>query len=182
MLFSFNGNHIFFENQTTSLSVKASVNTFPNYKHVLPRVSGYIVSLHRGKLLSDLKLIAKGIKTRNNGTCFLFSKNSLRIYREDAGSVIPRDMGINYSGPEFKTAFNSKFIIEFLEHVDSKQIEIHFSGPDSAFEWKPDNDNSGFDYRYLIMPLNIGQDDEQSGEFKDEKLCAVCREILGGTQ
>jgi DNA polymerase-3 subunit beta len=65
---------------------------------------------------------------------------------------------VNYNGEDMEIGFNSKFLIEMLQNMDSEQIQIEMSDPGRAGIIVPhDGEDEDEDILMLVMPIMLGQ-------------------------
>lgn len=153
--FSFDKNNLFFKYNNRILSSRIIDQKFPNYKAVIPAKAEYEPVIKKEELLQTLRRILI-FKTRNNGVIFNFTENKLILERTTPEKGEAHDeLEIEYSGPSIKVAFNGNFIIDFLTHVESEEIQIGIIDQDNSFIFKPMIDTEDVSFIYVVMPLNI---------------------------
>ena len=85
----------------------------------------------------------------------LFEKNKLILERTTPEKGEAHDeIDIKYSGKPCDVAFNGNFIIDFLTHIESTDIQIGINDSESSFIFKP-REKPEVNYIYVVMPLNI---------------------------
>ncbi len=152
--FTFDKNNLFFKFNNRVLSSRVIDQKFPNYKAVIPESTKYKAIVNTSDLLTTLRRVLV-FKTRNNGVYFKFTDGKLILERTTPEKGEAHDeMEIEYVGENFSVAFNGNFIVDFLTHIESEQIEIGMNDNDSSFIFKPIQDEE-LDYIYVVMPLNI---------------------------
>ncbi|MCK4836318.1 MAG: DNA polymerase III subunit beta [Candidatus Aminicenantes bacterium] len=152
--FSYDKNNLFFKYQNRILSSRIIDQKFPNYKTVIPEETQFQAILKSEDLLDTLRRVLI-FKTRNNGVVFKFSNNKLILERTtpEKGEA-HEELHIDYSGNNIEVAFNGNFIIDFLTHIDSDEIQIEMNDSDSSFVFKSRKDED-IHFIYVVMPLNI---------------------------
>ncbi len=157
MDFTYDKNNLFFKdnNNNRILSSRIIDQKFPNYKSVIPEKTQIKTILNTDDLLQILRRVLI-FKTRNNGVIFNFGDNKLIIERTamEKGEA-HEEMDIDYTHQPINVAFNGNFIIDFLTHIDSKEIEVSMNDGESSFIFKPLSDAEDVDFIYVVMPLNI---------------------------
>lgn len=154
VLVEYDNNNLFFKIGSHELSSRIIDQKFPNYKSVIPEETKFKIVVNKEELLSSLKrsLI---FKTRNNGIFFKFSTNKLILERITPEKGESRDeIAIDYDGPKIDVAFNGSYIVDFLNHCQSENIEISMNDPDNSFIFRP-NMQTDINYTYVVMPLNL---------------------------
>ncbi len=152
--FSFDKNNLFFKYKNRILSSRIIDQKFPNYKAVIPENTAFKTVVKTDDLLQVLRRVLI-FKTRNNGVIFNFSDNKLILERTTPEKGEAHDeIDIDYTGKPINVAFNGNFILDFLTHVESEEIQICMNDAESSFVFKPLKDVDT-DFTYVVMPLNI---------------------------
>jgi DNA polymerase-3 subunit beta len=152
--FSFDKNNLFFKHKHRILSSRIIDQKFPNYKAVIPEKTTLKTVVKTEELLQVIRRVLI-FKTRNNGVKFIFSSNKLILERTTPEKGEAHDeIEIDYSGNPINVAFNGNFILDFLTHIDSEEIEINMNDSESSFIFKPIGDIET-NFIYVVMPLNI---------------------------
>lgn len=153
--FSHDKNNLFFKYDNRILSSRIIDQKFPNYKSVIPTETQFKAIINTEELLQTLRRVLI-FKTRNNSVTFSFTDNKLILERTtpDKGEA-REELDINYTDLAITVAFNGNFIIDFLTHIESKEIEICMNDGESSFIFKPISDSDDVNFIYVVMPLNI---------------------------
>lgn len=152
--FSFDKNNLFFRHKHRILSSRIIDQKFPNYKAVIPEKISFKTTVKTEELMQVLRRIMV-FKTRNNGVIFNFAGNKLIMERTTPEKGEAHDeLEIDYSGNPINVAFNGNFVLDFLTHIESEEVEISMNDAESSFIFKPlgELDTS---FIYVVMPLNI---------------------------
>jgi DNA polymerase-3 subunit beta len=160
--FTYDKNNLFFKYKNRVLSSRIIDQKFPNYKAVIPERVETETIVDREELLQTVRRILI-IKTRNNGVSFQFEDNRLILERTTPEKGEGHDeLEIQYQAKPVKVAFNGNFIVDFLSHVESKNIQIDIIDEDSSFIFKPlidkedpESQPDDVNFIYVVMPLNI---------------------------
>ncbi|MDY0296482.1 MAG: DNA polymerase III subunit beta [Acidobacteriota bacterium] len=152
--FAYDKNNLFFRAGNRVLSARIIDQKFPNYRAVIPEATRFKARLDTEALLTTLRRVLV-FKTRNNGVFFRFGKDKLILERStpEKGEA-HEELGIEYAGEEVKAAFNGNFVLDFLTHVESEQIEIGMNDGENSFVFRPVS-SQGVDFIYVVMPLNL---------------------------
>ncbi len=152
--FGYDKNNLFFKYNNRILSSRILDQKFPNYKAVIPDQITSKAVVNRELLLQTIRRILV-FETRDRGVRFNFYKNKLILERRtpEMGEGID-EIGIKYDGNELSVAFNGNFILDFLAHIDSEEINIDIVNSETAFVFKPLPEDE-INYIYVIMPINI---------------------------
>jgi DNA polymerase-3 subunit beta len=159
--FTFDKNNLFFKYKNRILSSRIIDQKFPNYKAVIPDRSEFETVVNKEELLQMLRRILI-FKTRNNGVVFQFGDNKLILERTTPEKGEGHDeLDIEFNAAPIRVAFNGNFIMDFLAHIESENIQISIIDEDSSFVFKPlsepgsDSEEEEVNFIYVVMPLNI---------------------------
>ena len=164
--FAFDQNNLFFKYKNRILSSRIIDQKFPNYKAVIPDRTEIETIVNKEELLQTLRRILI-FKTRNNGVNFHFTDNKLILERTTPEKGEAHDeLAVDFTANPIKVAFNGNFIIDFLSHIDSEEIQINIIDEDSSFIFKPligpkdekeddEKEEDDVNFIYVVMPLNI---------------------------
>jgi DNA polymerase-3 subunit beta len=127
---------------------------YPKYERVIPSVSEGSCRVNRQRLLSAVRGASIMACSKENRDIIEMSINdeSIRFTSatKDVGSAA-EEVEINKKGKDVRIAFNSKYIIDFLNAVDDDEVVI---------EYKDELDPGYFhtdmpDYTYVLMPVKV---------------------------
>lgn len=159
--FAFDKNNLFFKYKNRILSSRIIDQKFPNYKAVIPDRSEFEIVVNKEELLQMLRRILV-FKIRNNGVVFHFGDNKLILERTTPEKGEGHDeLDIDFNAAPVRVAFNGNFIMDFLAHIESENIQISVIDEDSSFVFKPlsepesDSEEEKVNFIYVVMPLNI---------------------------
>jgi len=75
----------------------------------------------------------------------------------DLANEAKERLSCNYNGEDIEIGFNSKFILEMINNLDSEEICIEMSAPNRAALIFPVAKNDGEDILMLVMPVMLNQ-------------------------
>ena len=64
-------------------------------------------------------------------------------------------LACEHEGDDIEIGFNSKFLIEMLANIESKQVELHLSAPNRAGLIIPTDQDENEDLLMLVMPVML---------------------------
>lgn len=139
-------NHIYFLTQLID-------GTFPDYNAVIPKNNPYMVELNREDFINAIRQAMVFAPEPNKQIRLNFKKNLLMIESStpELGKV---EDGIEcvYQDEPMTIGFNSKYLLDVLESLQSKNILFSFKTPDSpAIIYDPDDS----DFLAIIMPMKL---------------------------
>jgi DNA polymerase III subunit beta len=129
---------------------------FPDFERIIPKVSKIRVNVDKEEFLRNIKLASVFAKDSANVVKLSIKENSLEINAESQqhgtqkstlDAKVERD-----SKDKFEIAFNYRFLEEVLNVVDSDDVQIEFSEPNSPVLFIDKKDSN---YLHIIMPVKL---------------------------
>jgi DNA polymerase-3 subunit beta len=131
---------------------------YPNYEAVIPTKNPFKLSINRKNLLNALRRVAIFGSKSTHQVRFKISGKELVLTAEDIdySSEAKERLSCNYEGDDIEIGFNSKFMQEILNTLESENIDLELSAPNRAGIIIPDtNDAAAEDIIMLIMPVML---------------------------
>ena len=155
-----NRNQVLF--RTTDLHVVSRLieGAYPNLKQIIPTKFATKVVVSTGDLLKATKIASFFSRDNSNaitleiqpggeaGVGNVIISGAAAELGEDRGEI---DAVVN--GGSAKVQFNSRYVSDVLGAVQSAQVGLEISGPNSAAVFKPID---SVDYTHVIMPMHTG--------------------------
>jgi len=146
-------NHIRVQKNGIRFTSKLIDGKYPDYQAAIPTNSTHNLELDRDQFKDTLARVAilsnekfRGIRIRlKNGVMTLHSNNPENESAEE-------EIDINYSGEDFEIGFNVSYLLEAVNHLEGKIINLELSSPDSSALLHSHNDT---DTRYVVMPIRL---------------------------
>ena len=138
----------------TSIVVRLVDGQYPNYGQVIPakfdrsvtvNTSAFIGGLRRAELVAGDR--ASMVKIAVSNQQLIITANS-----ELAGNAY-EELEVEQTGDDLTIAFNARYLVEILNHIDSPQVVLEFLGPLSPAAIRPLESASGAHQLYVLMPL-----------------------------
>jgi len=132
-------NHYFF--------TKVINGKFPDYERIVPKELKHNITLAKETMINAIKqvnIISAEIKMR-------FSPNSIyfeSINDENFEAKTEFEINTNIT-EEFEIAVNSRYIIDFLSQIDTREFLMSFNEPNTPFQLKSEN------FLTIIMPIAL---------------------------
>ncbi len=148
------GNQLSLGAGPTSIVVRLVDGQYPKYGDVIPakfdrtmtvNTSALIGGLRRAELLAGDR--ASMVKLAISGQQLIITANS------DATGNAYEELEVEQTGDDLTIAFNARYLVEILNHIDSPQIVMEFVGPLSPAAIRPLEPVAGNDQLYVLMPL-----------------------------
>ena len=142
--------------------------TFPNYETVIPQDNNkrlniskkaFKAALERALIFSDV--ITRRVRLEMTNKMMTVRADNPELGREgeetlecsliDESDSADKD----FDKEPFVIAFNSHYLLECIEHMESDEINISFREPSKAAIIKPSEKNKDEDFMELIMPIRV---------------------------
>lgn len=125
--------------------------TYPDYRRIIPDESETEVIFDREELLSATRASLIFARENSNVVRWELEGNSVKIVSESPEMGENRvEVEAKIDGNGGEVAYNGKFILEFLQSVESQSVSYGISG---ALE--PGLFRVGDSYIYVVMPINL---------------------------
>ena len=126
---------------------------FPPYERVLPAETKTTAILEKDDLMRNIKLISVFARDFSNVVVCDFRKNELAMRPKKEGNEENTTVQeAQIKGEEMRVAFNFRYLLDFLNHTDSKSITIEMLRPDAPVVFRNEKNN---DFLHIIMPVRI---------------------------
>lgn len=147
-------NQLAFGAQNTSIVVRLVDGQYPNYTQVIPAQFDRSVTINTSALTAGLRRAelvagdrASMVKMNVADQRLIITANS-----DTTGSAY-EELEVEQTGEDLTIAFNARYLIEILLHVDAPQVKIEFLGPLSPASIRPSDEAEGIRQLYVLMPL-----------------------------
>lgn len=138
--------YLFIKSKEALFFTKLINGKFPDYHRILPKEFKFALELQKDKFVEAIKqisIISPEIKMILGNEKIAFE--SLSEENMEARTEIASD----YNQEEFIIAFSSKYILDFLSSIDTKEFTATFNQSNMPFELNSDN------FKTLVMPIFI---------------------------
>ncbi len=152
MIIGVTENQITFQIKTTLLMSRLVGGSFPNYEQVIPSKKDIIITLTTKELLAVTKRASLCAMDRGGSVKYALKKGVLQVSASSQNLEFNDELSIEYTGGDFKIAFNPQFMVEALKHVDSDKVTIGLTTPVNPALIEP---VGAGDYRFVVMPMRI---------------------------
>jgi len=148
------GNQLAFAAQNASIVVRLVDGQYPNYAQVIPasfdrsvtaNTSALIAGLRRAELVAGDR--ASMVKMSVSNARLIITANS------DTTGNAYEELDVEQTGDDLTIAFNARYLVEILNHIDAPQIVMEFLGPLSPAAIRPTGDAADVTQMYVLMPL-----------------------------
>jgi DNA polymerase-3 subunit beta len=148
------GNQLSLTAGEVTIVVRLVDGQYPNYQQVIPakfdrsvtvNTTGLIGALRRAELVAGDR--ASMVKMQVTNQNLIITANS-----DVAGNAF-EELEVEQSGEDLSIAFNARYLVEILTHVDSPQTVLDFLGALSPAAIRPLEPVAGSTLLYVLMPL-----------------------------
>lgn len=148
----------FFAFSNVNLTCKLIPGKYPNYNAVIPVDNPYKLHIERQPLLNSIRRVSIYGNQSTHQIKFKISGKELILSAEDIdySNEARERLNCNFEGEDMEIGFNSKFMQEMLNNIDSEEILIEMSAPNRAGILTPiDDGNENEDILMLVMPVML---------------------------
>nr|NQU92230.1 DNA polymerase III subunit beta [Bacteroidota bacterium] len=154
----FNEKNAFFAFKNISLVCKLIAGKYPNYTAVIPVDNPSKLQIERMPLLNAIRRVSIFANQSTHQIRFKLSGKTLELTAEDIdySNEAYERLNCNFQGEDLEIGFNSKFLQEMLNNMDSGEIIIEMSQPNRAGILLPtESDNEKEKILMLVMPVML---------------------------
>ncbi|MCS7093475.1 MAG: DNA polymerase III subunit beta [Patescibacteria group bacterium] len=137
----------------TEISTRVIEGDYPPYERVIPKEKTTEVVVEREDLLRNIKLASIFARDFSNVVLLEIEKNLIRVTPKTSDQT--KSVGTleaRVEGEAIKIAFNSKFLIDFLNRASSEEIKIELLRSDSPTVFKMVGNDR---FLHIIMPVRV---------------------------
>jgi DNA polymerase-3 subunit beta len=131
---------------------------YPNYEAVIPTANPNRLTVDKGSFLGSIKRVSIFANKTTHQVRLKISGSELAISAEDLdfANEANERLTCSYEGEDIEIGFNSRFLIEMLNNIDSNDVVIEMSAPNRAGIILPsDAGSDGEDMLMLVMPVML---------------------------
>ncbi len=131
---------------------------YPNYDAVIPTDNPNKLTIERIPFLNSIKRVSIFSNQSTHQVRFKISGKELSLSAEDLdfANEAKERLTCQYEGEDMEIGFNSKFVLEMLNIIDTDEVCIEMSAPNRAGLLLPVNgDNKSEDLLMLVMPVML---------------------------
>jgi DNA polymerase-3 subunit beta len=131
---------------------------YPNYDAVIPKENPNILTLDKNSFLNAVRRVSLFSSKTTHQIRLKMAGTELNISAEDVDFSNKADERLNcsYLGDDMQIGFNSKFLLEMLNNLDSNEVQLRMSLPNRAGILSPlDGTDDGEEITMLVMPVML---------------------------
>ena len=154
----YNDTNAVMEFEDITLICRLIEGKYPNYEAVIPTQNPFKLSADRSILLNALRRVAIFGSKSTHQVRFKISGKELVLTAEDIdfASEAKERLTCSYEGDDIEIGFNSRFLQEMLNTLESNNVIIEMSAPNRAGILLPEKEEEDAeDILMLIMPVML---------------------------
>jgi DNA polymerase-3 subunit beta len=126
---------------------------FPPYERVIPSDVSTTAIVEKTEFLRNIKLISVFARDFSNVVVCEFGNGQIIMRpKKEGNEENTAVMDAEIEGDTQKIAFNFRYLLDFLNHIDGKTFKIEILRPEAPIALKHEKDET---YLHIIMPVRI---------------------------
>lgn len=133
---------------------------YPNYEAVIPKENPNVLVIDRTQFLGSIKRVSIFANKTTHQIKLKLAGSELALSAEDLdfSNEANERLTCNYAGEDMEIAFNSRFLLEMLNNIDTKEVKLEMSIPSRAGLLMPaESANADEDILMLVMPVMLNK-------------------------
>jgi DNA polymerase-3 subunit beta len=152
-------NAVFTFNDIT-LTCRLIDGKYPNYEAVIPKENPNVLTVDRLQFLGSIKRVSIFSNKTTHQIKLRIAGSELSLSAEDLdfNNEANERLTCSYDGEDMEIGFNSRFLVEMLNNIDTTEIKIQMSEPSRAgllVPAAPENEHE--DILMLVMPVMLNR-------------------------
>jgi DNA polymerase-3 subunit beta len=150
-------NHIMMDSKETALFTRIIDERFPDYDSVFPTDNDKKMTISRGDFVAAVKRVSIFSNKTTHQIALRISEEALEVTTEDVETVSSgrEKLECKYEGEDLLIGYNSNYLRDILNHVDSDEIIMEFRSPVSAAVVFPVEQQENEELTLLLMPIRL---------------------------
>ena len=156
----YNRTNASFDFQNVHLVCRLIDGKYPNYDAVIPTDNPNKLTIDRTALLTSIRRVSIFANQSTHQIRFKISGKELVLSAEDIDfAKESKDrLTCSYEGDDVEIGFNSKFLLEMLNNIDTEEVRMEMSAPNRAGILYPVNsENKDEEILMLVMPVMLNK-------------------------
>jgi len=153
----FNDSNAKFTFSNLSLTCRLIDGKYPNYEAVIPKENPNVLTIDRSLFLNSTKRVSIFSNKTTHQVRFKIAGSELNISAEDLdfSNEANERLTCSYAGDDIEIGFNSRFVLEMLNNLETDQVNLEMSAPNRAGLLLPAENDSNEDLLMLVMPVML---------------------------
>jgi DNA polymerase-3 subunit beta len=154
----YNGTNVKISFDEHTLIARLIDGKYPNYEAVIPKDNPNRMLVSRTALLGSIRRVSIFSNKTTHQVRLRISGKELSISAEDLdfSNEANERLSCSYDGEDMEIGFNSRFLIDMINNLDTEDVELQLSAPNRAGILVPAGDsNDAEDVLMLVMPVML---------------------------
>lgn len=132
---------------------------YPNYDAVIPKENPNEMTINRDVFLNSVRRVSIFSNKTTHQVRLTIKGSELQVSAEDLdySNEASERLNCNYKGEDIVIGFNSRFLIEMLNNLESDEVRLLLSAPNRAGLLSPTELDDSEDIVMLVMPVMLSQ-------------------------
>jgi DNA polymerase III subunit beta len=133
---------------------------YPNYEAVIPKENPNVLTIDRLQFLSSIKRVSIFANKTTHQIKLKLAGSELSLSAEDVdfSNEANERLTCNYNGDDMEIGFNSRFLMEMINNMDTPEVRLEMSEANRAGLLMPsNNENKNEDVLMLVMPVMLNR-------------------------
>jgi DNA polymerase-3 subunit beta len=133
---------------------------YPNYEAVIPKENPNVLTIDRQQFLSSIRRVSIFSNKTTHQVKVRLAGSELSLFAEDVdfSNEASERLTCNYDGDDMEIGFNSRFLLEMLNNLDTTEVKLEMSEPSRAGLLMPAATNNVHeDILMLVMPVMLNR-------------------------
>lgn len=152
-----NQTHVRFTDGATTVTARLIDENYPNYESVIPQQNDKRMVIRREDLLNTVKRVSLYSNSQTRQVRLKIATDGVRVQAEDmdTGGEAYEQVPCDYGNEELEIGFNSQYVRDALDRIDSEDVAFDFSTPLRPSLISPHGGKNGQDVLMLLMPIRL---------------------------
>ena len=130
---------------------------YPNYEAVIPNENPNMLTVDRNSFSQSIKRVSIFANKTTHQVRLKINGSELNISAEDIdfSNEANERLTCSYKGETIEIGFNSRFLSEMLNNMDTENVIFELSAPNRAGLLSPEANDDGEDVLMLVMPVML---------------------------
>lgn len=131
--------------------------SYPDFNSVIPENNTMRANVNTNNLISCLKRVSIFSNRTTKQTVLDFSEKGMVVSAQDPETSTSgkEHVDCEYNGESITTSYNAKYLIDVLQHIKTKEVNIYLSAPLSAATIQETDNSQEEETINLLMPLRL---------------------------
>lgn len=155
---NYNDSNVQFEFENIKVVSRLVEGKYPNYEVVIPKNNPNKLTVDKDPFLSAIRRVSIFSNKTTYQVRFKIAGSELQISAEDLdfSNEAYERLTCHYQGDDMEIGFNSKFLVEMLNNIESDQVVMEMSEPNRAGILTPSEYDAEIEeITMLVMPIML---------------------------